>query len=199
MEAIMNKILYFPLKLQLQLFAEGEGTQDNPDTDAITDNGGNDKKDSSETKKTFTQEEIDNIVKGRLAKERKNWEKELSDKQTEAEKLASMTEKEKKAYQDKKREDDLNKREAAIVKRELTAQAKSTLADKGLAPALSDFLDYTDADSCNKSIDKLQEVFQAAVEKAVDERLKGGKTLKKVPDNETQALQAEMLRNMKGM
>ena len=30
-------------------------------------------------KKTFTQEEIDNIVKGRLAKERKNWEKELTD------------------------------------------------------------------------------------------------------------------------
>lgn len=193
----MNKTLYFPLKLQL--FAEGEGAQDDPDTDTTTTDKSNDTKESSDTKKMFTQEEIDNIVKGRLAKERKNWEKELTDKQTEAEKLASMTEKEKKAYQDKKREDDLNKREAAIVKRELTAQAKSTLTDRGLAPALSDFLDYTDADSCNKSIDKLQDVFQAAVEKAVDEKMKGGKTLKKAPDNETQALQDEMLKNMKGM
>lgn len=193
----MNKTLYFPLKLQL--FAGGEGAQDDPDTDTTTTDKSNDTKESSDTKKMFTQEEIDNIVKGRLAKERKNWEKELTDKQTEAEKLASMTEKEKKAYQDKKREDDLNKREAAIVKRELTAQAKSTLTDRGLAPALSDFLDYTDADSCNKSIDKLQEVFQAAVEKAVDEKMKGGKTLKKAPDNETQALQDEILKNMKGM
>lgn len=193
----MNKILNFPLNLQL--FAEDEDTQDNPDTDTTSDNAGNDKKDLPDTKKTFTQEEIDNIVKGRLAKERKNWERELSDKQTEAEKLASMTEKEKKAYQDKKREEDLNKREAAILKRELTAQAKSTLADKGLAPALSDFLDYTDADSCNKSIDKLQKVFQAAVEKALDEKLKGGRTLKKAPNNETESLQNEILKNMKGM
>lgn len=188
----MNKKLYFPLYLQFFADEVKEPTgQESAEPE---------KHESGQPEvKTFTQEEVDTIVKGHVANERKNWEKELADQQTEAEKLASMTEKEKKAYQDKKREDDLNKREAAIVKRELTAQAKSTLADKGLAPALSDFLDYTDAESCNKSIDKLQKVFQAAVEKAVDERLKGGKTIKKALDNETQALQDEILKNMKGM
>lgn len=192
----MFKDLLFPL--QLQFFAEGE----DDGASAGADDQGKPEQEQPEPKpesKKFTQDEVDTIVKGRVAKERKNWEKELSEQQTEAEKLASMTEKERKEYQDKKREDDLNKREAAIVKRELTAQAKSTLADKGLSPALSDFLDYTDAESCNKSIDKLQKVFQSAVEKAVDEKLKGGKTLKYAPDDETQKLQAEILKNMKGM
>ena len=106
---------------------------------------------------------VDNIIKGRLAKERKSWEKQLVDQQTEAEKLASMSEKEKKQYQEQKRAKDLETREAAITRRELTAQAKEQLADKGLPITLAEILNFTDAESCNKSIETVEKAFQSAV------------------------------------
>jgi len=147
--------------------------------------------------KTFTQDEVDNIIKGRLAKERKSWEKQLVDQQTEAEKLASMSEKEKKQYQEQKRAKDLETREAAITRRELTAQAKEQLADKGLPITLAEILNFTDAESCNKSIETVEKAFQSAVEKAVEDRIKGGKPIKKATDDKT--TDAELIyKNMMG-
>ena len=171
-----EKYLMFPL--HLQLFAE----DDSEANGAEGNKGGQDEGQEPEAK-TFTQEEVDNIVKGRIAKEKKAWQKQLDDQRTEAEKLAGMSEKEKKQYQEEKRIKDLDEREAAITRRELTAQAKVQLADKGIPVELADVLNYTDAESCKKSLETVEKAFQSAVEKAVDERLKGGKTLKKAPQN----------------
>ena len=195
----MSKDLFrkWPLAypLNLQLFAdEDAGGSDNQDTSGKED-GKNDE--SQEQTKTFTQDEVDNIIKGRLAKERKSWEKQLVDQQTEAEKLASMSEKEKKQYQEQKRAKDLATREAAITRRELTAQAKEQLADKGLPITLAEILNFTDAESCNKSIETVEKAFQSAVEKAVEDRIKGGKPIKKATDDKT--TDAELIyKNMMG-
>ena len=195
----MSKDLFrkWPLAypLNLQLFAdEDDGGSDNQDTSGKED-GKNDE--SQEQTKTFTQDEVDNIIKGRLAKERKSWEKQLVDQQTEAEKLASMSEKEKKQYQEQKRAKDLETREAAITRRELTAQAKEQLADKGLPITLAEILNFTDAESCNKSIETVEKAFQSAVEKAVEDRIKGGKPIKKATDDKT--TDAELIyKNMMG-
>lgn len=177
-----NKFL-FPLD-DLQLFAEDpeiNDADDNDNKDGTDDHG--DKPKDSQTEKTFTQSEIDNIVKGRIAKERKAWEKQLLDQQTEAEKLAGMSEKEKKEYQVKKKQEDLDAREAAITQRELTAQAKLQLADKGIPTELAEILNLADAESCKRSIETVEKAFQSSVEKAVDERLKGGKPMKKAKDD----------------
>lgn len=195
----MSKDLFrkWPLAypLNLQLFADEDvGGSDNQDTSGKED-GKNDE--SQEQTKTFTQDEVDNIIKGRLAKERKSWEKQLVDQQTEAEKLASMSEKEKKQYQEQKRAKDLETREAAITRRELTAQAKEQLADKGLPITLAEILNFTDAESCNKSIETVEKAFQSAVEKAVEDRIKGGKPIKKATDDKT--TDAELIyKNMMG-
>ncbi|MBS5369187.1 MAG: DUF4355 domain-containing protein [Coprobacillus cateniformis] len=184
MEAIVKENKFsFPLN-NLQLFAEDDPETSAADNDdeAGTDDHEADSKDTEQSEKTFTQSEIDKIVKGRIAKERKAWEKQLLDQQTEAEKLAGMSEKEKKEYQAKKKQEDLDAREAAITRRELTAQAKVQLADKGIPTELADVLDYKDADSCKKSIETVEKAFQTAVEKAVEERLKGGKPPKKAKD-----------------
>ena len=173
---------------------EDAGGSDNQDTSGKED-GKNDE--SQEQTKTFTQDEVDNIIKGRLAKERKSWEKQLVDQQTEAEKLASMSEKEKKQYQEQKRAKDLETREAAITRRELIAQAKEQLADKGLPITLAEILNFTDAESCNKSIETVEKAFQSAVEKAVEDRIKGGKPIKKATDDKT--TDAELIyKNMMG-
>lgn len=78
-----------------------------------------------------------------------------------------------------KREKELTDREAAITRKELMAEAKNTLASDGLPQELAEVLDYSDADTCKKSMEKVKEVFQRAVETAVEEKLKGGKPPKK--------------------
>lgn len=109
------------------------------------------------------------------------WQALTDDKLTEAEKLAKMTKDEKAQYMQRKKEKELADREAAIVKKELMAEAKNTLAGKKLPSDLAEVLNYTDADACNKSIDAVEKAFQSAVEAAVQERLKGGDPMKKAP------------------
>lgn len=91
---------------------------------------------------------------------------------TEAQKLARMTAEQKAEHERKQREEQLAQREAEITRRELTAQAKDTLAGKGLPIELAATLNYTDADACSVSLAAVEKAFAAAVSKAVDERLR---------------------------
>ena len=165
------------LPLNIQLFAEDDTSEIEAENENEQEN------EQQEKPKTFTQEDVDKIIQGRIAKEKKAWQKQLEDQRTEAEKLAGMSEKEKKQYQEEKRIKDLDEREAAITHRELTAQAKVQLADRGIPTELAEILNFTDADSCKKSIDVVEKAFQSAVEKAVEEKLKGGNPPKKAPSN----------------
>ena len=177
----MKKKFMFPL--DIQLFADdnsGDGSGNDDDQGTGQDN--QDSGEGGQETKTFTQEELDKIVQGRIAKERKAWEKHLEDEKTEAQKLETMSEKEKKKYQEEKRIKDLDDREAAITRRELTAQAKVQLADKGIPTELAEILILTDADSCKKSIETVEKAFQSAVEKAVEEKIKGREPMKKAKD-----------------
>ena len=177
----MKKKFMFPL--DIQLFADdnsGDGSGNDDDQGTGQDN--QDSGEGGQETKTFTQEELDKIVQGRIAKERKAWEKHLEDEKTEAQKLETMSEKEKKKYQEEKRIKELDDREAAITRRELTAQAKVQLADKGIPTELAEILNLTDAESCKKSIEIVEKAFQSAVEKAVEERIKGREPMKKAKD-----------------
>lgn len=177
----MKKKFMFPL--DIQLFADdnsGDGSGNDDDQGTGQDN--QDSGEGGQETKTFTQEELDKIVQGRIAKERKAWEKHLEDEKTEAQKLETMSEKEKKKYQEEKRIKDLDDREAAITRRELTAQAKVQLADKGIPTELAEILILTDADSCKKSIETVEKAFQTAVQRAVEERIKGREPMKKAKD-----------------
>ncbi|MCB8591072.1 DUF4355 domain-containing protein [Faecalibacillus intestinalis] len=180
----MKERFLFPLNIQL--FADdGSGNDSGNDgqgnNDQVNDGQGNDGQTGQEPK-VFSQEEVDKIVQGRIAKERKSWEKQLQEQQTEAQKLEKMSEKEKKKYQEEKRIKDLDDREAAITRRELTAQAKVQLADKGIPTELAEILILTDADSCKKSIETVEKAFQTAVQRAVEERIKGREPMKKAKD-----------------
>ena len=181
----MKEKFLFPLNIQL--FADdGSGNDSGYDNDQGNDGQGNDGQgndgQTGQETKTFTQEELDRIVQGRIAKERKSWEKQLEEQQTEAQKLEKMSEKEKKKYQEEKRIKDLDDREAAITRRELPAQAKVQLADKGIPTELAEILILTDADSCKKSIETVEKAFQTAVQRAVEERIKGREPMKKAKD-----------------
>lgn len=176
----MKKKFMFPL--DIQLFADDNSGDGSGNDDQGTGQDNQDSGEGGQETKTFTQEELDRIVQGRIAKERKAWEKQLEEQQTEAQKLETMSEKEKKKYQEEKRIKDLDDREAAITRRELTAQAKVQLADKGIPTELAEILILTDADSCKKSIETVEKAFQSAVEKAVEEKIKGREPMKKAKD-----------------
>lgn len=136
-----------------------------------------------------------------LANERKRLEQLTDDKISEAEKLAKMSDLERKEYQQKKDAEDLAKREADLTKRELMAEAKTTLAEKGLPASLASMLDYSSADTVQASIATVAETYNGAVEAGVNARLKGGKPPKEANNNnsdETEALNKSVYESMKG-
>lgn len=111
-------------------------------------------------------------------------EAKMAEARTEAEKMAKMNAEQKAQYEREKQAKELADREAAITKRELMATAKEQLAEKGLPISLASVLNYTSAEECTASIDAVGKAFQEAIEKAVNDRLAGGKPPKKA-DNQT--------------
>ena len=143
---------------------------------------------------------VQKAVNTAVTNAQEKWQALTDDKLSEAEKLAKMTKEEKADYLQKKKEKELSDREAAITRKELMAEAKNTLAEKNLPAGLAEVLNYTDADSCNKSITAVEKAFQAAVEAAVQERLKGGIPPKKAPETNTQeALEKQVYNAMMGI
>ncbi|MFT4005888.1 MAG: DUF4355 domain-containing protein [Lacrimispora sp.] len=129
------------------------------------------------------QAEFDRRVQKALGTAKEKWSALMDDKLSEAEKLSKMNKEEKAEYLRQKQERELQGREAAITRRELMAEAKNTLAEKKLPAGLAEVLNYTDADSCSKSIVAVEKAFQEAVEAGIQERLKGGTPIKKAPLN----------------
>ncbi len=201
------------LPLNLQYFAkstdDGTGADDGNgggvDVDgAGADDGQDDGKDGNEP--TFDdllkgghQAEFDRRVQKAidtaLTKQKTKYEALMNDKLSEAEKLAKMNKEEKQEYMQKKHEKELEEREANITKRELMAEAKNTLSEKGLPVSLAEVLNYADAETCNKSIEAVEKAFQDAVSAAVEEKLKGGNPPKKADGKENTQLD-EILKAM---
>lgn len=125
--------------------------------------------DGQTDEKTFTQAELDKIIKQEQAKWKRQQEKAVS----EAQRLANMTAEQRAQEEAKKREEDLTRREAELNRRELRATAMETLAANQLPAELADLLDYTDAEKCSASIKKVQKSWQAAVQKGVEARVAG--------------------------
>ena len=125
------------------------------------------------TEKTFTQKDLDAIIDKRLARERKEADERIKTAVTEAQKLAKMSADERLEHERQEREKTLKDRESEITRRELRAEAKSQLSDKGLPVELAEILPYSDAESTNNALEAVEKVFRLAVEKGVNERLKG--------------------------
>lgn len=120
---------------------------------------------------------------------------------SEAEKLSKMSDLEKKEYQQRKAEKELARREADLNKRELMAEAKTTLAERGIPVAFANLLDYSNAETVKASIATVSETYNGAVQAGVDARLKGGKPPTEATNNnsdETEALNKSVYESMKG-
>ncbi len=126
-----------------------------------------------EAGKAFTQADVDEIIRKTIARERTRADKAVETARTEAERLATMTAEQRAEHDRQERETKLAAREAEINRRELRATALQTLGERSLPAELADVLDYGDADKCGASIDSVEKVFRAAVQKGVEQRMKG--------------------------
>lgn len=169
----------FKLPMNLQFFAEpGEGDTDpNPNEG----NEGGQHQDPPEERK-FTRAEMAGIIAAEVKKATdaivQKKDEEIQQAKTEAEKLAQMNEDQKSEYERQQREDALSKREADITARELRAQVTVQMTDDNLPIELVDLLNFSDADSCNDSYQKVKDAFakatgsfEEAVQAAVNKKL----------------------------
>lgn len=158
--------------MNLQLFAEpapGEGETGHSDVD----NGGAGADQGKDTPRTFTQEDMDKLAAKVRSEERKKADDLISKARSEGERLARMSEEEKARHAAEQREADLAKRERDLSMRELRATARDILGEKALPTELLGALDYTSAETVQSSIESMEKAFRAAVQKGVEERMKG--------------------------
>lgn len=180
------------LPMKLQFFAEGsEGAGTNDGTSEGTGAGTG----TQEQPPSFDdilankgyQAEFDRRISKALETAKSKWETDyttkLEEAKTEAAKLAQMNAEQKAAYEAEKKAKEIDDREKAVTQRELMAEAKNTLSDKNLPVSLATVLNYSDADKCKESIETVSKAFEEAVQKAVEDRLKGGKPPKKASVN----------------
>jgi organic radical activating enzyme len=111
--------------------------------------------------KTFTQDEVNEIVEKRLNRERKKFTSVLNGGDP--------------------REVELTERERSVEIKELRANALEMLQGKKMPIEVLELLNYADKEACEKSIDDLEKVVNAIVHQKMEFVLVGGKPLKAAP------------------
>lgn len=129
----------------------------------------------SQDEKKYTDAEVDEIINKKYAK----WKAKREAEENEAKKLAKMNADEKRKYEYEQREKELLEREAEVLKKEMTSEAKTLLSERGLPLELVSVVDLTSADTVISSVNSIQQSFETAVQKAVEDRIKGGAPIKK--------------------
>lgn len=171
------------MKMNLQYFADPNADPNptpDPDPNADTGKGVEDDKPITLTQKELQSKldsEADKRVQKALDKAKADFEQKLQEQveaaKSEGEKLAKMTAAEKAEAAQKAKEDALKKREADLNRRELAANVKDVLADKGLPADLAESLvELGDADRINETIGVLSKSIEDEVNKRVKESLR---------------------------
>ena len=129
--------------------------------------GGATETDTVETKeeKTFTQSELDKILNKKFAQ----WQKKTEEAKQEAERKAKLTEAEKLA--EERKEFEAMRKQFEYEKR--VNSTSKTLASYNLPVEFADFLIAEDDEATTQRVDLFKNAFNEAVEKSVNQRLKG--------------------------
>lgn len=150
-----------------------------------------------DTQKTFTQSEVDELIKKRLAKQEKSFDKRMQEKLDEAEKLRQMNETQKAEYEQEKQKAYIAELEAKINRSGLEREASKMLSEGGIV-ANDKILGIVVKDTAERTQEAV-ETFVALVnelaDKKVGEKLKG-KTPKKMEDTSAGEITKEQFNKM---
>lgn len=143
---------------------------------------------TTETNKTYTQAEVDEMLQAevdrRITSALKKQERKNAEKVKEAQKLAQMNEQEKFVYELEQREKAIAEKEKALALAENKNEASKILNEKGLSLSLVDFVVAEDAETMNANISLLDKAFKASVKAEVEKRLGSSSPKKDLPLNE---------------
>lgn len=120
------------------------------------------------------QAEFDRRVQKAIETAKGKWQEINDAEKSEAEKLEKMNKEQKLEYQAKKEKQEKENALAELNAYKLKEQALSIASEKGLDVSLLNLINFktTTAEELNTNIDNMTSVFNKAVEKAVNERLK---------------------------
>lgn len=127
--------------------------------------------------KSFSQEEVNNIVAKRLSEANsKNQEaiaKAVQEALAEADRQAKLTEDQRKAEAESKKEAELRERENKITLREMRLKAQEMLTEKHIPVNLVDFVVDLDEEKTKQNVETLAKTYNQSVQNGVSDKLKG--------------------------
>ena len=147
--------------------------------------------------KTFTQAELDEIVKKEKAKAKRSAEKEYQAKIDEAERLRKMNADEKAEYEAKKQAAYIAELEAKINRSGLEKEASKMLSEAGIVAGdeILAFVVKDSAESTQEAVNGFTELVNQLADNKVKEMLKG-KTPRKVEQSTAGAITKEQFDRM---
>lgn len=156
----------------------------------------------TKTEKTFSQDDVNNIVSKRVDKLNKQWQEKFNALE-ESIKLSQMSETEKVEHEYQKRIADLEAREKAIQERE-TAYNKqqyhneitSQLKAKGLPVDMADLLVGFDAETVASKIASMEQSFATQVNSSIEAKVKASASVPTTPQVEAKPLTLADINNM---
>ena len=130
--------------------------------------------------KMFSQSELDSIIEKRLSKEKAKWEKKVKEEADEAARMAQMSEAEKqealfnkRVQEFEEREAAFNEAQAALQREKMLNETNKQLSDRGLPLNFAEHIMADTAENTLANIDAFEKEWQAAINKAVDSKLRG--------------------------
>lgn len=149
---------------------KANGSEVTPNAEEITETTEPEENTPAEVK-TYTDEEVDEIVK----KKRAAWEKQRKKDVDEARKMAQMTEQERTEHEYAKLKEEVEQLREEKARHEMSQTARSILQEKGISipDSLLRLLVTTEADSTKENLDAFATLFETALQKALNERLRG--------------------------
>ena len=157
--------------------------------------------DNSETvedaPKTFTQSEVDELIKKRLAKQEKSFDKRMQEKLDEAEKLRAMNESQKAEYEQEKQRAYIAELEAKINRSGLEREASNMLSEGGVVAddKILGLVVKDTAEKTQEAVESFVTLVNDLADKKVGEKLKG-KTPKKMEDTSAGEITKEQFNKM---
>ena len=147
--------------------------------------------------KTFTQSEVDELIKKRLAKQEKSFDKRMQEKLDEAEKLRQMNETQKAEYEQEKQKAYIAELEAKINRSGLEREASKMLSEGGIVAddKILGIVVKDTAERTQEAVESFVALVNELADKKVGEKLKG-KTPKKMEDTSAGEITKEQFNKM---
>ena len=153
----------------------------------------------------MTQEQLDKLISDRLARQERKLNEQFNkrlDEMSEAQKLAQMSEEERKEHDFAKRLEELTNREKALQEKEnaynkqqYKAEIQRQLNEAGL-PDISDTLVGLEAEVVKAQIDTMKQSFEAQINASIQAKIQNSASTPTVPQKEAQLLTIEQIQSL---